>query len=1429
MNIRRVAGEQQERLWTCLIAGLAYLPLLFTNMGQVAADTKQYLYLDPSRLLSRAPYMWDSHIGLGTVTHQNIGYLFPMGPYYWIMDQLGIPDWLAQRLWLGSIMFAAAMGVRYLAKTLGFNPQVGIVAGLVYMLSPYSLDYAARISVILLPWAGLGWLLGLTIRSAHLNRWREPILIALLVQVVGGVNATALIYAGVAPLLWLLIAATSGMVSYRTVSKTVVRIASASLLMSLWWIAGLSLQGGYGIDILRFTETIPTVAGASMSGEVLRGLGYWFFYGTDKVGPWIEASSTYTQNVWIIAIGYAIPAFAVTVAVFVRFHARRFLVLLMAVGMAIAIGTHPYLSPSPFGAVLKAFAKASSAGLALRSTGRAVPLVSLAIALLCGVGASALASRFREHPRPLIRTLGMRTGVIVGTVAVIGFAPIWNQEYYAKSLLRDESIPEYWNEAIADADAGNHQTRIMEIPGADFASYRWGGLVDPLTPGLTDRPYIARELIPWGSPASADVVNAVDRQFQEGVMEPEAIQPLFRLFSAGTVLARNDIQTDRFNLVRPAILQKLLADGGLEATQSYTTTGLPPLNYPLLDERALGSSSPDVSVDPVVRYELSDTPEILHVVAATAPVVMEGDGEGVVSTAAAGLLADDRILLQSGTLADDVPRLQTEVRRNGSVLVVTDSNRKRARRWSTVRENTGMTERADEQPNTDDPSDARLEVFPAAGTDAQSVALQYGGTVDASAYGNPISYTPEDRPVMAFDGDIRTAWTVGDFSDVTGEWINLQLPKAGVIDHLEVVQPLFGPRDRFITETTIQVGDTSIPIRLEEQSRTEAGQRIEFDNPVTTRELKIRVDETNIGKRADYGGLSGVGFAEIRVFLKGSSEPVTIRESIRVPTFLLDAVGEESASRALYFVLERARTDGYPPRGDEERSINRTLTLPTERAFNVGGVVRLNASSPVLSSLITPTSGEQFSATASSTLEGALKAQPLFVADGDSSTAWQPSFSDVTAPWLQFQRGTAEPLGTVTLTFRADDHHSVPTTVLASWEGGSTTIPVVPNKDGTAQATADLTAAGSVSSIRFTMQDMDEQQVREYYSNNMIAFPISVAEVTMTTQWVPLHRLAPIDNSCRSDLLTVDGTPVDLRMIGTSDELFTGGRASVESCSPVTLTPGKHELQTSLGVDIGFNIDHLVLASSETGTGAQLEPYGVVPLEPNKHSASATATELHAVEGSVDLPAANFDRWVILRQSVNPGWAASGASESRSLQVDGYANGWFIPAGEERRVTLEWEPQQRVWVAILLSGTAVLGAGLFLLMSRKKSKANQWVATAQQLQWSTPHNDPSTQTVMRTGILIAGFSLFVAGPMAGVVIAVLTGLLIWVPATRRLQRWFGGIAIIGTAGYIILQQLRYRYPAQFEWPTRFDRVHVLAWLGVLIPLLLVWTDPREEK
>jgi hypothetical protein len=159
------------------LAAVAYIPVLAAHPGRVVADTKQYLYLDPGRVLERAWSMWDANIGMGTVTHQNIGYLFPMGPYYWALDRLAVPDWVAQRIWLATILFAAGAGMLYLFRTLWLRGAGAPVGALVFMFSPYWLEYAARLSVLLLPWAGLLWMLAFLIRGLR-RGWRHAALFA---------------------------------------------------------------------------------------------------------------------------------------------------------------------------------------------------------------------------------------------------------------------------------------------------------------------------------------------------------------------------------------------------------------------------------------------------------------------------------------------------------------------------------------------------------------------------------------------------------------------------------------------------------------------------------------------------------------------------------------------------------------------------------------------------------------------------------------------------------------------------------------------------------------------------------------------------------------------------------------------------------------------------------------------------------------------------------------------------------------------------------------------------------------------------------------------------------------------------------------------------------------------------------------------------
>ena len=314
---------------------------------------------------------------------------------------------MAQRLWLGSILFAAGAGILYLCRVLGLRGPGPIAGALLYMLSPYFLQYAGRISVILLPWAGLPFMLALTIVALRRGGWRQPALFAVVVALVSGINATSIIYVGVVPILWLVYAVVVLREStWRHALGTALRIGLLTLGACVWWMAGLEVEAAYGVNVLKYTETVPSTSATSNAADILRGLGYWYFYGTDHLGPWTNASIRYTQNIKLLATSFAVPALAVVAAAFVRWRERAFFLIILFVGVVMAVGPFPYSNPTVLGGWLKSFMTNTTAGLALRSTDRATPVVLLALAMLL---ASALTALWRR-----LSLVGIATGVVVG-------------------------------------------------------------------------------------------------------------------------------------------------------------------------------------------------------------------------------------------------------------------------------------------------------------------------------------------------------------------------------------------------------------------------------------------------------------------------------------------------------------------------------------------------------------------------------------------------------------------------------------------------------------------------------------------------------------------------------------------------------------------------------------------------------------------------------------------------------------------------------------------------------------------------------------------------------------------------------------------------------------------------------------------------------
>jgi hypothetical protein len=1452
-----------------VLAAISYIPLLLTAPGYVGDDNKLYLYLDPGTLLSRAPYLWDKHTGMGGVTHQNIGYLFPQGPWYWIFQQLMVPDWVTQRLWTGTVLFAAGAGVLALMRTFGWKNRPAFLAAASYMLSPYVLEYVARTSVILLPWAGMPWMVALVIRGLRaqaewanrttdgsagplrrwrtgLTRWRYPALFALVLASISGTNASSVIFAALAPTIWVIYAVVRREVSLRGATAFSARSLLLSAGVCLWWAGGLTDQAGYGLNILKYTETIQTVSSTSTPTEVLRSLGLWFFYGSDAVSSWIHPSGEYMHALWLIAVSFALPVLALAAAACTRWAHRGYFVVLIVVGTALGVGVYPYDHPSPFGQLFKDFANGSTSGLALRSSPRAVPLLALGFAVLLTAGVEALfrlPARRRDNPPRVVRARLRRwapRGAFVAVLVLIALdmTPLWTGQFVDPNLRRPEALPSYVTQAAQHLQAAQPlagaQTRVLEEPGADFSYYRWGDTLEPPLPGLMNRPYVSRAAVPEGEPASAALIRALDEPIQEGVADPTALAPLARLMGVGDVVLRSDLQYERFLTPQPIatwaqFTQPLPTGLGVPKTFGPPVAETP--SIPFENEITLGDAPTDAKPPAMADFPVTDPVPIVRAEHAGAPLLVAGDSSGLVDASGAGLLGSTGVVRfaakAGGTVASAPVAPDAD-------LLLTDTNQKRAESWNTLDDNFGYVETATGQPLVADPRDARLPVFPDQTTADQTIAVLSGvKDVEASGYGDPVSYAPSQQPFNAIDGDPTTAWTVGAFSDPRGERLQVVLLHPETAPSVTLVQQHNSTSTRTITQARLTFsggphGSVSELVRLNGSSLTDAGQRVAV--PASARGYRtvdFTIVQTSNGSLKTYAAQSGVGLSELSI------PGVRASEVLRLPTDLFNAAGTNGAQQALTIMLDRDRVNPQTPyKTDPELSMAREFTLPTARTFGVGGTARISARAldSVLDALVGRTG---VTATASSALPGSLDARASSALDGDPDTAWTNAFGGNVGSWIQVHSPTAATLSSLNLQVIADGLHSVPTSLKLIVDGKQVRdITLPPSTDQKAKdATVTLPvrfAPVTGHTFRFVITGERAETTTDYFQHTPQILPVAIAELGAPGLVVGAPA-ATVQGGCRSDLLTVDNKPVPVKITGSTTAAIARDGLSVSLCgAPLALSAGTHILRTARGVDTGVDLDQLLL-SSQPGGGAA-NPAAPFPGQVRTAAAPhVLVTKQGPVSYDLAVTGATPGRpfWLVLGQSLSPGWQATidGHTQGQAQLVDGYANGWLVtPTSSTFTVALRWTAQTKVWIGVAISAITLLICVMLVLRPRRVTLGRPSVPATPGDEslpylvspWSRDGGRHSRSRTVAAILIAAGIAAFLITPLVGLIVLAVTLLAVLVPRGRTLLRAGSVAALALSAVYVLEVQARFHLLASSGWPQRFHKVDTLSWVAVAL-------------
>jgi arabinofuranan 3-O-arabinosyltransferase len=1354
------------------LALLAYLPALLSAPGRVPGDTKLSLYLDPSRLVADSIWTWDIRQFSGWVPHQNVGYLWPSGPFYWFFDVvLSTPDWVAHRLWIGTLFVLAGTGVLFFARRLGLPATTAVVAAIVYQLSPYVLPYVSRTSALLLPWSLLGWILAVSVMIARHRRARDVAIWALLVASTGGLNATALAMIAPAPLVWIVMESRARS-SWRSTLRLVVGLGAVAVLVNAWWIVGLAIQGRFGAAVLSFSETLPSTAATSTSLEVLRGLGYWLFYDRNVAVELTSAAEPYMGVGVVLVAGLTLVAIGLVGLARLPVEIRRPAAIVLVIGTVLAVGAHPFADPSPLWS-WAADDPTSAISLALRSSTRAAPLVVLVLAL--GAGATATCARQWS----LARSWGDRRSALapasIVVLAVLNLPASFTGRLVDPVLERPENVPTAWTEAARFLDArlaDGHDGAVLLVPGIESAAYRWGYPVDPILPALTDKRFVSRDWLPLGSAPYMDALYAFDDAFQEGRLDPASIAPMARLLGADTVMVVNSHQYERFGTIRPERAASLMGDDppGLTRLADF---GSPSINLAdrfwsadqiLATSRAL----PEISL-----WSVDDPSPPVRT--SSEPTWIRADGTGLVDAASAGLIDGHNVVLDPATFdpATGDPSGEIPI----GPIVVTDSSRRRAHHWRSSQEVWGATEPETGVVSFVDVYDQRLPLtsFGPAETIVRAEAIE----AVATGYGTELSYWPEYRPAMALDGDPHTAWLVGDERDPRGHVYTIT--SDAPLDSLVLERAT--ERDRWVTVVEIRAdGGTWIRHQLDDTTN------IALDRPATRIEIRLAEIAWNDGATASHG--DAVGFREVL--------PIELRrpEVIRIAPLADDITADA-------FVFTRLVADPVDDwRDDPEHRLVREFTVPGDLDVDVQVTARLSAraSTSVVAELFglgIPTADESVDHLVGHQAWAAWSAH-----DGDPTTAWWSAVDDERPTLVVPVEGPSDSLVIV----QPDSSPRVRRVLVSDGSGVAREVDVA--LDGR----IDFDPIEG-DRLEIVVVEAEEIVHLDRRTGRPLRHPIGIAEVTgasiqsLDREWA---------TECRDDLIESDGEPLSIRLRGRIDELLGGAPFDVEVCSDdVLLVDGVHRLETTSGLMTGVDIDRIVFTATDRSIGTTATS---VPTEFSRASRTFTVppcSNACVVEG--------FDGW-------SDGWS----NDPRPSAVG--RNVWIVePSASPREFGTEWRPQNLVWIGLAVSGVALIAivvAPGFLERRRRSAPTSSTGQETRGFSMASPARSPRTATML--AVLVVVVVALTVSPAWSLVPIVCFAAARFVrrrsgvDALTLTGRVGLALVLLGLL-FVIAQQIRTGAAPGFGWPSMFARAHqpVLAGLVMWGASLALGREPSR--
>ncbi|GAB2835867.1 alpha-(1-_3)-arabinofuranosyltransferase [Actinocorallia aurea] len=802
-------------------------------------------------------------------------------------------------------------------------------------------------------------------------------------------------------------------------------------------------------------------------------------------------------------------------------------------------------------------------------------------------------------------------------------------------------VPAYWTDAASWLNARTGQQAVLSLPGSRFAEYLWGRPLDEPLQQFSHVRWVQRQIGAAGSTGLTRLLDAVDRRVATGRGGTGLAEVLGRL-GVRFVVVRNDLDRVELTGAWPARVHQALNDSpGLAKVAEF---GPPTTGGYSTDDAVGGLDQPYPALE---VYEVAGYAPPVTLRSADDLLRVAGAPEALLDLADEGLLDDDRPTV----LGDDAEGLPSG---EPAATVGTDSLRSRLRHFGLLRTGLSPTLTEDEEP-----SDYLEPSWTAYRTTARYTGVR--GVSASTSASDPDALAAQQQagslPFAALDDDLRTSWRSGGWSGAAGQWWRADFDAA---------RDVTGTRAVFVPDDALGPAPVRIAVETEAGSReqtvrTDREEQVLLTPPGLTSWLRIRFVGFTKAEAADLG--ASVALSEVRV--PGVQASRTLKAPDVAATFWAFSRESDESSACMrgadrwicHWSLEKG--------GEEAYGFDRTFTAAAGRVRLTGRAVLRQTE---LVDHYTRLKPLPEAGASSQAVDGAATwARAAF--DDDPSTTWLPDPDD------------DEP----TLTLRWADRKKI--TRIAVERPPAAEVPMqvyVTGGDGTVRGgVLDDTGV-----LRFAALRTDSLR---------ITFATAAENVQITdvrVPGVPEIRTTPDADFALpcgfGPVLDVNGVQVNTRAEGSYGDVLAGRPLRFTSCGKAGLAEGVNRVTASRYGQ--YRVDGLVV-----GGEALPEPSG----EP---AGTARATSWEATSRTVEVNA-DKDALLVSGENFNPGWkAVAGGAELVPVQLDGWRQAWWVPAGTQGTVTLEFVPDKAYRAALLAGAAGLVLVGAIAVLRRRPAR-----------------------------------------------------------------------------------------------------------------------------